>query len=201
MVEPCTVHTHSQTLRSRTSRRSEPIVKDIPRVGASLTDHPVVYATFRARQGCEHNNLYQVSFRAVKSIARYTPQGWAANLQRSCSSSISCVQPMGMRFVISRNGRIFRSFPSHLYMPISDPSFDPYSPDLELLAGPSSFPPHGKAMVLGMGVTPLRYVVCLELILCKLHLRSLARGTSPMTRVSIELNSSDPLDWSLIDPK
>jgi len=52
-------------------------------------------------------------------------------------------------------------FPPHSYKPIPGPSSSPNSPDLELFAGSSSFAPDGKAVIIGMGIVLLRYVVCL----------------------------------------
>ena len=55
-------------------------------------------------------------------------------------------------------------------------------------------------MIFGMGITLLRYVVRSEPTLCKPYLRSLTRGASPMSRGSIKLNSSGPLDRALSIP-
>ncbi len=148
----------------------------IPGVGATPTDHAVVHATFRTTQRYDYNDLYQVSFRGIKVVDLIL----SSRMGRSPPTFVSI--DFLLRLTDGGEACGWKKRPSlpilfHPTRTSPSPTQIPTdSPDLELFVGPFSFALMVcNALIFGMCITPLRYVVCSEPTPCKPYLRSLTR--------------------------
>ncbi|KDQ57074.1 aryl-alcohol oxidase [Jaapia argillacea MUCL 33604] len=159
-------------------RHSIEVVADLPGVGSHLVDHPVVDLLFRDKSGSSLNYLSNPKTLAhFARLFRNMAQFYIKGTGPLCSNVGEAVA-----FVRSTDPLLFpiREHPNS----VPDATSGPECPDLELFASPLAYADHGY------GVVPPGDLWAIHVVLLR-----------PTSRGHITLNSSNPFESPIIDPK